>query len=334
METTRRQVLAGGAAAAATLAHSPAFGGWEPSERYPDPRHHTCSTRALPNTGVAQCGRAARHRHALERGPGLVRRRALPAVERHPEQPDHALGRGRPARSAYSASPPTTPTATRATARAGWSPASTTPGASPAPSMTAPSPCCRQASTASGSIRPMMSWSKSDGSIWFTDPPFGILGNYEGHVADAGTADRTSTGSTRRPGAPTVVADEFPARTGWLLARRKKALRRRLRAPTPTRDPRLRRASTTAPSSPTAAPSITAGRRHAGRLPLSTSTAICGAAGASARPALDGVRRVQSATASRSATSRCPSAAPTSASAAASATACSWRRATRSIRST
>jgi gluconolactonase len=24
---------------------------------------------------------------------------------------------------------------------------------------------------------------KSDNSIWFTDPPFGILGNYEGHVA-------------------------------------------------------------------------------------------------------------------------------------------------------
>ena len=24
---------------------------------------------------------------------------------------------------------------------------------------------------------------KSDGSIWFTDPPFGILGNYEGHIA-------------------------------------------------------------------------------------------------------------------------------------------------------
>jgi gluconolactonase len=26
---------------------------------------------------------------------------------------------------------------------------------------------------------------KSDGSIWFTDPPFGILGNYEGHVASS-----------------------------------------------------------------------------------------------------------------------------------------------------
>src|SRR3954470_16611796 len=24
---------------------------------------------------------------------------------------------------------------------------------------------------------------KSDGSVWFTDPPFGLLGNYEGHVA-------------------------------------------------------------------------------------------------------------------------------------------------------
>src|SRR5256712_1546702 len=24
---------------------------------------------------------------------------------------------------------------------------------------------------------------KADGSIWFTDPPFGVLGYYEGHVA-------------------------------------------------------------------------------------------------------------------------------------------------------
>jgi gluconolactonase len=26
---------------------------------------------------------------------------------------------------------------------------------------------------------------KSDGSVWFTDPPFGILGNYEGHKAES-----------------------------------------------------------------------------------------------------------------------------------------------------
>ena len=41
------------------------------------------------------------------------------------------------------------------------------------------------ASRASGSTRPTTSSCKSDGSIWFTDPAFGILGNYEGHKADA-----------------------------------------------------------------------------------------------------------------------------------------------------
>ena len=42
---------------------------------------------------------------------------------------------------------------------------------------------------------------KSDNSIWFTDPPFGILGNYEGHVATAGAADQRLPRSTR-PGGP------------------------------------------------------------------------------------------------------------------------------------
>jgi len=37
LETTRRNLLAGGAVAAVALATSPVFGGWEPSERYPDP---------------------------------------------------------------------------------------------------------------------------------------------------------------------------------------------------------------------------------------------------------------------------------------------------------
>ena len=38
--------------------------------------------------------RADRHGHALERGAGVVRRRPLPAVERHPQQPHHALAGG------------------------------------------------------------------------------------------------------------------------------------------------------------------------------------------------------------------------------------------------
>ena len=37
METTRRNLLGGATAVAAALAQSHAFGGWEPSERYPDP---------------------------------------------------------------------------------------------------------------------------------------------------------------------------------------------------------------------------------------------------------------------------------------------------------
>ena len=61
---------------------------------------------------------------------------------------------------------------------------------------------------------------KSDGSIWFTDPPFGILGYYEGHRADARAAHErlpgrsgerpaarrrraTSTGRTVSPSRPT-----------------------------------------------------------------------------------------------------------------------------------
>lgn len=49
---------------------------------------------------------------------------------------------------------------------------------------------------------------KSDGSIWFTDPPFGIMGNYEGHKAEPELGQNVyrfdpETGST------TVVADDI-----------------------------------------------------------------------------------------------------------------------------
>ncbi|MEQ9639562.1 MAG: SMP-30/gluconolactonase/LRE family protein [Alphaproteobacteria bacterium] len=47
---------------------------------------------------------------------------------------------------------------------------------------------------------------KSDGSIWFTDPPFGILGNYEGHKAESETAPAVYRvdGETLQP---EIVAD-------------------------------------------------------------------------------------------------------------------------------
>jgi gluconolactonase len=54
---------------------------------------------------------------------------------------------------------------------------------------------------------------KSDGSIWFTDPPFGILGNYEGEKAEqelSANVYRVDGAS----GAATVVADDVQGPNG------------------------------------------------------------------------------------------------------------------------
>jgi len=54
---------------------------------------------------------------------------------------------------------------------------------------------------------------KSDDSVWFTDPPFGILGNYEGHVAEP----ELPTSCYRidaRTGRAAVVADSIPRPNG------------------------------------------------------------------------------------------------------------------------
>ena len=47
---------------------------------------------------------------------------------------------------------------------------------------------------------------KSDGSIWFTDPPFGILGNYEGHKAEPELGENIYR-LNPETGSVTVVAD-------------------------------------------------------------------------------------------------------------------------------
>ncbi len=59
---------------------------------------------------------------------------------------------------------------------------------------------------------------KSDGSIWFTDPPFGILGNYEGHVAQP----ELPTNVYRldpQSGRATVVVGDITAERALLHAR-------------------------------------------------------------------------------------------------------------------
>ncbi len=54
---------------------------------------------------------------------------------------------------------------------------------------------------------------KSDGSIWFTDPPFGILGNYEGRKADQELGQNVYR-LDPEAGRATVVADDVQGPNG------------------------------------------------------------------------------------------------------------------------
>src|ERR1700736_5154508 len=49
---------------------------------------------------------------------------------------------------------------------------------------------------------------KSDGSIWFTDPPFGLLGNYEGHKAESQIGQNVYR-IDDKTGAVTIVANDL-----------------------------------------------------------------------------------------------------------------------------
>ncbi len=64
---------------------------------------------------------------------------------------------------------------------------------------------------------------KSDGSIWFTDPPFGILMDYEGHIAEQelGTNVYRIDGRTGRA---TVVADDVVGPNGLAFSPDEKLL--------------------------------------------------------------------------------------------------------------
>ena len=50
---------------------------------------------------------------------------------------------------------------------------------------------------------------RSDGSIWFTDPPYGILSDYEGHKADSELGAFNVFRVDGATGAITIVADDF-----------------------------------------------------------------------------------------------------------------------------
>ena len=108
---------------------------------------------------------------------------------------------------------------------------------------------------------------KSDDSIWFTDPPFGILGNYEGHVA----TPELPTNVYRldpRPGRATVVAGDINRPNGLAFSPDEiEALHRRGRRDA-ARDPRLRRDRQRHQAREQARLHHRRAGRHARRLPL------------------------------------------------------------------
>jgi gluconolactonase len=63
---------------------------------------------------------------------------------------------------------------------------------------------------------------KSDDSIWFTDPPFGILGNYEGHVATPELP--TNVYRLDKTGRATVVAGDINRPNGLAFSPDEKKL--------------------------------------------------------------------------------------------------------------
>jgi gluconolactonase len=166
---------------------------------------------------------------------------------------------------------------------------------------------------------------KSDDSIWFSDPPFGILGNYEGDKAELELLP-TLCRVDGKSGAVAVVTDEIDAPNGLCFLPGERKLYVVETAPhsniyvfdVPANGSKIANKKLF----------IDAGSDAAS---AATSTAICGAPGAPARgpTACASTRR----TATSSASSRCQSTARTSASAGASATGCSWSPATRSMRS-
>ena len=171
---------------------------------------------------------------------------------------------------------------------------------------------------------------KSDGSIWFTDPPFGLLGYYEGYLGEQElpmNVYRVDGNS----GEMTVVESEVSRPNGLCFSPDESTLYLVESGSTP-RNVYAYDVVDAAGGSRTAASSSTWGpaRRTACG---ATWTAIFGWAGAWAPPPWM-ASQSSTRTAGSSAASTCPSAAPTFASAAPTETVCSWRQARAFTRST
>jgi gluconolactonase len=209
MEMTRRNLLGGGAAVAATLASTHVFGGWEPSERYPDP-----AVKILdPSFSKYRVFSASVERLATgmrwSEGPvwfGDARCVIWSDIPNNRMMRwDEATGRTNVFRSPSNYSNGNTRD------RQGRL-------------VTCEHDARRVTRTEyDGTItvlidkfdgKPLNSPNdivvKSDGSIWFSDPPFGILGNYEGHMAQRESPTNVYRLDPQNGRATVVVGDIIP----------------------------------------------------------------------------------------------------------------------------
>ena len=88
------------------------------------------------------------------------------------------------------------------------------PAGSPGPSTTAASPSLMDSFDGKPLNAPNDVTVHSDGSVWFTDPGWGIEGNYEGDQARSSSCPATSTGSTRTTGEDDPVITEMDRPNG------------------------------------------------------------------------------------------------------------------------
>jgi hypothetical protein len=172
---------------------------------------------------------------------------------------------------------------------------------------------------------------KSDGSIWFTDPVFGLLGNYEGYVAESEIEPNVYR-IDGRTGKATIVAEGVLGPNGLCFSPDEKILYIVESRGVPNR--KILAYDVTADGT-----KISNKRVHIDAGPGTPDgmrcdidgNLWCGWAWAMPNSTASWCSRPM---ASRSAASHCPSVAPMSALAVSSATACSWPQASRSMRFT
>src|SRR6202035_1953618 len=210
MQMTRRHMLGAGAALAAAASFAPAaFGGWEPSESYPDPAikilDPSFAKYRINNAGVERLATGMRG----SEGPvyfgdarcllwsDIPNNRIMrwdevtgrTSIYRQPSNNANGNTRDRQGRLV------TCEHDTRRVTRTEYD---------------------RTITTLIDKFdgKPLNSPNdivvKSDGTIWFSDPPFGILGNYEGHVATPELPTNVYRLDPRSGQATVVVGDIRP----------------------------------------------------------------------------------------------------------------------------